>query len=353
MKEVSEFEARLLRIVQCLMHHTTVEQTLALLVKPIRRPRCLSRNCVELVQDMLSKGVTEWLARSGWSNSRFLQDSEVVSGRLWHRHPTPSLKLSFSSNSMELLLWLTSQNFVEPKSHPQITKRDLTLGDRLLLLMTFSVIRATLGGPVLLKQPGFRGHGLIELMFPKDVAVSTSSVEPQLEFWCQRDHAWVLESLQDKLAHQWFRIERDKRRMSDHKDMQKIGELQTRAVDALFDGVQQHDRKDLCVFLLMAGWHLKTTVPSDEWFEQLDVRSLRMADRSAVYQAALAWFSAMNRLGEWNSQAQAVGFYDEDYQASQLWKSQWERFDGDQLCRWSAEIIKRTDPIRAVAADNA
>ena len=76
MKEVSEFEARLLRILRCLMHRTSVEQSLSLFVQSVPRPRCLSRHCVELVQDGLSKGVTEWLARSGYLSGQFCENEK-------------------------------------------------------------------------------------------------------------------------------------------------------------------------------------------------------------------------------------------------------------------------------------
>lgn len=350
MKEVSEFEARLLRILRCLMHHMTVEQALSLLVKPIKRPRCLSRNCVELVQDGLSKGVTEWLARSGWTNSRFLRNGDVVSGRLWERHSADTLQLSFSKNSMELLIWLTSANFAEPRSQADLDVRELTLGDRLFMLMTFSAIRSTLGGPVLMKQPGFASHGLIGLMFPSDVGVMAGKSEPDLKFWCLPDHCWVLESLQAGLAHQWFRIERNKRESSNDRDMRRVGKFQAKVLRNLFDAAEKSGRKDVCLFLLTAGRHLLRTLSSDRWFDRLDVGHLRMADRASVYRAALAFFHGTDRLHHWTQQAQATGFYDDDYQASQLWKSEWESLEGDHLVRQARSIIERVDPVRAVGA---
>lgn len=350
MKEVSEFEARLLRILRCAMQKMTVEQALALLVKPMKRPKCLSRNCVELVQDGLSKGVTEWLARSGWANSRFLHNAAVVSGRLWGRHSPEALQLSFSKNSMELLIWLTAVNFAEPKSPANIDERTLTPGDRLLMLMTYAAIRSTLGGPSLLKQPGFEQHGLIGLMFPSDVAVvKGKKKEPDIAFWCQLEHCWVLEALQTELARQWFRIERGKRKASNGAEVKKIGKLQSKVLTALFAAARQSERKDLCLFLLSTGHHLLQSFDTEKWFDHLDVRHLRMADRASVYRAALAYFHGTEKLHEWNQQAQGVGFYDEDYQASQLWKSEWERLDGDRLVRASRKIIHDVDPVRTVA----
>lgn len=347
MKEVSEFEARLLRILRCLMHRMPVEQTLALLVKPVKRPRCLSRTCVELVQDGLSKGVTEWLARSGWPNRRFVKNEAVVAGRLWERHPTDQLQLSFSANSLEFLIWLTANNFAEPNSAAKINPKRLTVGDRLLMLMAFAAIRSTLGGPTLLKQPGFSSHGLIGLMFPADVGVMTKNSEPDVKYWCQPQLSWVLETLQSRLSQQWFRIERNKRGSSNDGDIRRIGEFQTRVLSQLFDIAEQQSRQDMCLFLLSAGQHLLQTIPTEKWFDRLDVRHLRMADRSEVYKSALAYFHGVKRLQQWTQHAQGVGFYDEDYQASQLWKSEWERLEGDCLVTAAKSIIQRVDPVRA------
>ncbi|MCA9064440.1 MAG: hypothetical protein KDA96_15320 [Planctomycetaceae bacterium] len=348
MKEVSEFEAKMLRILRCVMHHASVEQTMSLLVRPSRRPPCLSRNCIELIQDGLSKGVTEWLARSGWTGDRFLQSNQIVFGRLWERHLPDRLALSFSRNSMEILLWLTTQNFSEPKHQIKVDSTTLTCGDSLLMLMTFSALRRTLGGPVLLAQPGFQYHGLIDLMFPDDVGGTLDGTEPSLDAWCQDPDCWVLEALQTRLSLRWFQMERDKRYSSDDTEVRRIGQQQERVLQTLFRAAESTGRKDLCLFLLTTGQHLLQLAPSEKWMGRLDVSGLRMADRVTVYRAALAWFHSVATLSEWNRYAQSVGYYDEDYRASQLWKSEWERRGGDQIERHARRVIDATNPVRTV-----
>ncbi len=199
MKEVSEFEARLLRILRCLMHRASIDQTLALLVQPVARPRCLSRTCVELIQDGLSKGVTAWLARSGWMNARTLRNGDVASGRLWLRHHPSSMALTFSRNSMELLIWLTAENFAEPTVPLELDANTVTIGDRLLMLMTFSALRTTVGVNVLVRQSGFSTHGLTSILFPESAALIPGFSEPNLGFWFQPETTWVLEALQSRL----------------------------------------------------------------------------------------------------------------------------------------------------------
>jgi hypothetical protein len=350
MKEVSEFEARLLRILRCLMHRTSVEQSLSLFVQSVPRPRCLSRQCVELVQDGLSKGVTEWLARSGYLSGHFCDNEAVSSGRLWQRHAPEALRLSFSRNSMELLIWLTSENFTAPTADVAIDAQSATTGDRILALMTFAALRSTLGASVLLKQPLFDGHGFIALLFPDSVAVMAEFSTPDINSWLLKDCSWVLEALQSKLAQQWFRIENFKRTLSNLDDLQKIGQLQSVVLGKLLDASEQAGRKDLCVFLLKAARQLFQNVSEDRWYDRLDLRLLRMAERSELYRTALAFFRCIERLHRWNLQAQDVGFYDENYRASQLWKSEWERHGGDQIHQRAQRIIELVDPLRTTSS---
>jgi hypothetical protein len=351
MKEVSEFEAKLLRILRCLMHSTSADQSLSLFVQATPRPKCLSRQCIELVQDYLKKGVTEWLARSGWMTGRFLRHQAIVAGRLWERHPPESLRLTFSRNSMELLIWLTAENFSDPASPVAIDVESVTPGDELLMLMTFSALRSTLGAAILVKQPGFRNHGLIALLFPEVVAVLNGFGEPNISIWCQQDRAWILEALQSKLAHQWFSMENFKRSSSNYTDLKKIGEMQSSVHTRLCEAAESFGRQDLCVFLLMAARLLFQAVTVDRWYDRLDLRLLRMTERAPIFRAGLAFFLGLNRLEQWTQRAQSVGFYDEDYRASQLWKSEWERLGGDALCLRARRIIELVDPLRTAAAN--
>ncbi|MFO0998985.1 MAG: hypothetical protein U0936_01495 [Planctomycetaceae bacterium] len=349
MKEVSEFEARLLRILRCLMHRTSVEQSLSLFVQSVPRPRCLSRHCVELVQDGLSKGVTEWLARSGYLSSQFCEHETVSSGRLWQRHPPEALSLTFSRNSMELLIWLTSENLTAPASSVAIDADSATTGDRIVALMTFAVLRSTLGAPVLMKQPLFEDHGLIALMFPDSVAVMAEDCPLDLNSWLQKDCYWIMEALQSKLAQRWCGIENFKRSLSNLDDLQKIGHLQSVVLAKLLDLSEHVGRKDLCLFLLKAAKLLFQNVSVDRWYDCLDLRLLRMSERAEIYRSALAFFRGIERLHRWHLQSQEVGFYDEDYRACQLWKSEWERLGGDQVHERTERIIELVDPLRTAS----
>ena len=82
------------------------------------------------------------------------------------------------------------------------------------------------------------------------------------------------------------------------------------------------------------------------WVGSLQTAGLRLADRSAVYHAALAFLRCLGRLQRWARRARAVGYFDEGYQASQLWLADWEHYDGDQLTRRAEAIATQLDPMR-------
>src|SRR5262245_31551504 len=97
MKSVSRFEADLLRQLSFFLQETPLAQVLHLFNEAPGRPRCLSRNAVAVVQDMLAKGCMLWLVRcGGWRVERFLRGDQVRSGRLWQRTPPDELGLAFS-----------------------------------------------------------------------------------------------------------------------------------------------------------------------------------------------------------------------------------------------------------------
>jgi len=354
-REVSPFEASLLRILRCLMHRVSAEQILSLLIRSEKRPPCLSTNCVDLIRDTLSKGTTEWLARAGWQMSQFRQVSApdtVANGRLWNRHTPSAMQLTFSRNSLELLLWLTSENVAEAKTWPAIKTDSLTLGDRVLLLMSFGALRSILGASNLLKRAVCGDATLMAIMYPDDVAILDATAPVAVDRLFDAKNIWLLEAIQVPLAQRWFRLELDKRTSSNDTDVLTIGTFQTNLLEQLLAAAEAARRQDLCLFLLEAGRLLFASASDDQWFHRMDLRTRRMHERTQVYRAGFAWFFSLEQLARWTQQAQSVSFYDEDYRTSQSWKAEWERLGGAGICQRARQIIERVDIARTVGAGN-
>ena len=74
---------------------------------------------------------------------------------------------------------------------------------------------------------------------------------------------------------------------------------------------------------------------------------MRLADRSEAYRAAGAFLRSLDHLQRWEREARAVSFLDDEYAASQLLKSDWERLGGETVCGWGAKALKALDPLGA------
>ena len=70
-----------------------------------------------------------------------------------------------------------------------------------------------------------------------------------------------------------------------------------------------------------------------------------MARRVEVHRAALVLLRSIDRLSEWERRARSVGYFDDGYAASQLWKSDWESYDGDRLCDVAAAVVRAVEPL--------
>ena len=339
MKSVSRFEADLLRMLRALLGHAPAEQAVRVMTSRRDRPRCLSRNAVELVQDTLAKGIVLWFAERGWRVETHLRNDAAVAGRLWERTPNEYRRLEFSAASLEWLIWLTSEHPGTSTWEP--TAFELTLADEILLAITIDRLADLPAASSLVEQPVFQTQPLPQLLragkFGKTHAGSANFLP-----WLEPDRAWVLEALQRDLADRWAELEFSKWTMSDWRELQKIGKRQLAVIDRFLGAVEQTHRWDLARFLLEAVRKLLPGVlPRSPWFPNLNVNGLRIADRTAVYDSGLLLFHQLQRLQAWEQNARGVSYIDEHYAASQLWKSDWERLRGPAVSTLASEILSR------------
>src|SRR5262249_2169259 len=104
---VSRFEYNLLRLLKFLLGQAPMDQSIPLIQNKFTRPPCLSRTCVNLVEDTLSKGLTLYLVRSGgWRRERHLRGGKPIEGRVWERIPLEERVLTFSEHTLQFLVWL-------------------------------------------------------------------------------------------------------------------------------------------------------------------------------------------------------------------------------------------------------
>jgi len=334
LRAISRFESDLLRILYCFLGQGPRSEALRLLARDVERPPCLSRDAVELARAALGKGCAWFLARGGWRRERFLRNEQVVEGRVWERTRPDDLGLSFSRNTLDFLIWLTARNPAASKRgwSPRRTVA-MTLGDRFLLFLAYRAVRNTQIAEPLRRRQVFAGHGLCRLAFPDDFADVQSGTPLDLETWTTGPGACIVEALQHELADRWVRVERGKAEIVSGEQMRALGAAQERVLTEFLDVLEARDRRDLARFLLVAASRLLRPAPSAEaWIGRLNLKGQTMADRAETYRAAFAFLRMLRRLEPWQRQAQTVGYFDEGYAASQLWKADWERFHGDACC---------------------
>lgn len=339
MKSVSRFEAEMLRLLRALLGHAPAEQALRIIMRNRERPRCLSRNAVELAQDTLSKGVVLWFAESGWRRETFLRNDSAVTGRLWERTPAADRELDFSRASLDWLIWLTASHPGTSTWEPPV--ETLTTGDEILLAITFDRLADFPAARTLTDQPIFQSRALPQLLWPEHFGRNFAGAVDFFS-WFEPDRVWVLEALQNSLVQRWFDMEHAKCSMVEWEELRQHGQRQSAVLERFLGAVEQTHRWDLARFLLVAAIRLLHRVlPRDPWFPNINLSGLRFADRSAVYDAGLLLLRKVSRLESWEQAARGVGYLDDHYAASQLWKSDWERLNGPAVARTAGEILDR------------
>jgi hypothetical protein len=345
---VTAFEGKLLRIVRCFVRHVPLDQVLPLVLERNPRPPCLSRACVELVGDSLAKGCLLVLVRAGgWRRDRFLRDSRPRDGRLWERSKPDELGLTFSRHALEFLIWMTAYRPDDAKPQLELPEASLTPADRLLLFLAYDALRDTEAAAPLRNRPAFARHGLLRLAYPDDFAGSPAEPAPDFAPWTAGLGAAMLEALAPWLTDRWLRVERRKAQIGDWPTLRGLGLEQERVLAAFTDAAEAAGRPDLVRFLLRAAAAVLPAGVTPAAFAGglQGTGPARLADRIDVQRRALALPRHLESLQRWERRARSVGYLDEGYAASQLWKADWERLGGDELAARAAALVRLVEPL--------
>jgi hypothetical protein len=348
MKVVSPFEANLLRILHFFLGRVPREQALPLLVGAVPQPKCLSAGAVELVQDGLAKGCTLLLARvGGWRRERHVRGEKVAEGRLWERTPPAELGLAFSRHVLELLIGVTAVKFPDERPWVSVPPPELTVGDWYLLYLAYQALRSEETAVPLRLAAAFADNALCRLAYPEDFAGLAPERVPDFAPWTTGLGACMLEALQPFLAERWLWIEREKAQVAPWDDLRARGRSQEQVLNGFLAAVEAAGRLDLARFLLKTLARVMTPHATPEmWGIRPQAGGGRMADRVETHQAALALVRQAGRFQRWERRARAVGYFDEGYEASQLTKTDWEHYGGDELHARAQAVLHAVDPLR-------
>lgn len=351
-REVSRFEARLLRVARFFLHQVPPEQAMPLVQEKMARPKCLSANCVHLLKDTLSKGCVLFLVRAGgWRRDRFLRGEKPTSGRLWQRWPEGERPLTFSRHVLEFLIWVTSNKVSESKPFWDVPRDELTGADQLFLFLAFQELQYDAELRTAITTPGspFTRNALCWLAYPDSLADLGPEAVPDFSPWMSGLGACVLEALQPYLAGRWLDIERGKGQIGDWHRMRVNGIVQERVLQQYTHAAETAGRYDLARFLLRTTSQVLSVpnLPLTFWTGGLSGNApTRLADRLATQRAALVLARHLEVLHGWERRCRSVGYYDEGYAASQLWLSDWEEHGGPTIAMRAEAIVGQLQPLR-------
>lgn len=348
---VSKFEYNLLRILRFLLGHTPAEQAAPLVyAKFSPAPPCLSRTCVRLVQDMLAKGLVIHLVRAGgWRRDRFLKENRPVEGRVWERVPLDVRRLEFGEHTLGFLFWLAAEKPADTRDDWDAPAAELSAADELFLAVALDALRPLPDVfQVLTAKAAFRRNALCWLISPGDFAAEEPT-PPAFDPWLIGTRAAILECLQPMLTQRWVRGERGKGQVGDWKRMRQQGRAEFTALAAFLAAAEKASRPDLARFVLrsaatvFAGGELTPAF----WTGGLQgTGPPRLADRLETQRAALALPRQLEFLQRWERKARSVGYFDEGYPASQLWKADWEAARGDDVTTRAHRVLEQLEPLR-------
>jgi hypothetical protein len=202
------------------------------------------------------------------------------------------------------------------------------------------------------KKESFRRNLLCWISFPGDMVESDEVVVPNFDPLFEGQRAIFLECLQTHLEQRWLRSERLKGQIGDWKKMRQQGRAEFVAIQAFLAAAEKANRADLARFVLRAN----ATLFSSEMMPVFWTGGLqgsgppRLADRLDTQRSALAVPRQMETLERWQQRARSIGFFDSDYQATQLWKSEWEACHGDRVAARARATVEMLEPLRGPAA---
>lgn len=350
-RPVSRFEADLVRVLRFCLGRFPEHEGTAALKRSHPRPDCLSRNAVELVKDSLAKGCVLHLVRAGgWRNDRYLRGGQPTPGRAWQRVPLDERGLAFSAHVVEFLVWATAEKVHDTRAAWDAPAAALTPADELFFWLVFDACRVDPDlAAALRKKEAFRSNRLAWISTAGDLAAEDAEpAPPDFAPLFAGERAVMLECLQPHLTQRWLRAERAKSQVSDWRRMRREGRAEAAGLAAFLAAADAAGRPDLARFVLAANAGLFTTDLSPVfWTGGLQgAGPPRLADRLDTQRAALALPRQMDTLAGWQEKYRAVGFFDEGYAASQLWKQDWEAADGDRVTARARAALEQIEPLR-------
>lgn len=348
---VSRFEFNLLRLLRFVLGHMPPEQATTYLSAKLPCPPCLSEAAVKLAEDTIAKALVLRLVRAGgWRKENHLRNGKPTTGRAWERIPLGERELAFSRHPLAFMMWLTAEKVVDTKEPWDVPAGALTPADELFFAVAYDSLKAepNVAG-VLADKRAFRDNPLCWLTAGADFAVPGDVNPPNFQPLTEGVRAVIVECLNPDLAQRWIKSERARGEIGDWNQMRATGLTLNRTLTDFLAACGKANRPDLARFVLTAAKAIlgPGNLTPQFWTGGLHTRGpSRLAERLETQRAAVVLPRHLATLQGWDRKARSVGFWDDDYQASQLWKEDWERAGGDALAATAHRVLEMLEPLR-------
>src|SRR6185312_2510546 len=205
---------------------------------------------------------------------------------------------------------------------------------------------------VLRRKNAFRANPLCWISFPADIADDNGAASPDFAPVMHGLRSIILACLQQHLLKRWIQSEGKKCNTSDWTKLRQQGRAEFAALQAFLGAAAAAGRMDLARFVLGTNAALfQGDLTPAFWTGGLQGSGpARLADRLDTQRSALAVPRQMAVLEQWQERARSIGYFDDDYAASQMWKQEWEAVDGDTIARRAHAAVQMLEPLRTSAA---
>jgi FtsH ternary system domain X6 len=349
--QLPRFEYQLVRLARFFVGQLPAEAVVATLGQRFAKPDGISGPCRKLIEQSLAKGSVLRLARTGgWRPDSFLRKGTPKTGRVWQRGALKERQLLFTKAPMDFLVWMQTAKINDTRAAWNHDQR-LSAADEFFFHQVYETLAEN--APVVAEQvrsvSAIRHNPLVRLCYPDDFADEVEA--PDYSAWVQGVRSVMIECLQPHLQKRWLKLETTKPQETVWLTLRKKSEAQERTLAAYLADCWEAKRPDLARFVLATAKALLAhpgLTPAD-WTVGLNADGAppRLADRLAVQRSSLGFLRQLHVLQNWDREARAVGYLDEEYAASQLWKRDWEQHNGTELCQRAARLLEQLEPLRA------
>lgn len=346
MKRVAASEALILTVARAVVGAESPGAAEWILAKPAVLPAKMGPTSMELLQETLARGMILELVRRGGAEPRDhlsvgtagkLETAAVKRGRLWERHPPPQLELS--EFVLALLRWMVSAPLRE-KTEMICMAAPKTAGDAYFAYLAFDLCARTFNTLAPLNERAFRALPLLWVGFA-DYLMAARTDEGTADYspLLRGDQAMIFEALQSSLAERWTSILKRCSAIETNDELMLYGRFVRRVLDRTLTAIEAAARPDLTRFFLQAASSILGAFTEPGRFVERLKKSGRLADQVEARREAFAFLPALQRLQAFAEQARAARFFDEHYEASQLYLRLWETV-GDAKLQHAARMAQ-------------